>query len=179
VNERSPEAQRLIDARDAAAIELGLPVKDWRVRRYALLALQFEDIEIDLASGAKTDTDKLIKLDASMQEIKASLPPQQVELVIVRSMICPECKAKRPMTAEEQSQQQSSQGSPPASENAIEAKNNNHRSTASASPTNGKPKPEVRPYHETMQRDSRPGALINGGGSLVWHTGARNGGSAW
>jgi hypothetical protein len=110
--ERSPEAQRLIDARDAAAIELGLPAKDWRVRRYALLALQFEDIEIDLASGAKTDTDKLIKLDASMQEIKASLPPQQVELAVVRSIICPSCKAKRPMTAAEE---QSSPASPPAS----------------------------------------------------------------
>jgi hypothetical protein len=184
-------AARLKKARAEAAAALGLPDSDLHVKRYALLAVEYDNLTARYLSGDRLDVSELTRLEGSMQEIRATLPPptQQVELVIVsRKEVqeCPLCKhsfavQKAGESLEERQAkarlEQSSPASPPASEN--KAKNNNHQPAASPSPRNKVAKPEVRPYHETMQRDSRPGTPINGGGSLVWHTGARNGGSAW
>ena len=76
-NRRSPDAQRLLDARKAAAKEFKLDPLDWRVRRYALLALSIENIEAALATGEELDTDSLSKTDAPMQQIRDTLPPEK------------------------------------------------------------------------------------------------------
>jgi hypothetical protein len=178
-----------MDARTAASEELGLDAKDWRVRRYALLAMQFEAVEVALASGERADTGELIKLDASMAEIRTSLPPQEVTVTIVsRKEVqeCPKCQHSFPVQKAgesleqrrakallEQSSQQSSPASPPSLPATHDAGDNNHRSTATPSPPKGKSKPAPRPYHETALRDSRPDAASKtvsngGGGSLVW-----------
>jgi len=79
---RSPDAQRLLDARKAAAKELKLDPSDWRVRRYALLALSIENIEAALATGEDLDTDALSKIDAQMQQIRDTLPPEKLQVTV-------------------------------------------------------------------------------------------------
>ena len=98
MTKRTPDAERLHQARKAAAVELRLDPKDWRVRRYAVLLMQFENVEALLASGAESDADKLVKLDSAMQEIRATVPPEpmKVEVVYCETItgICPACNAR-------------------------------------------------------------------------------------
>jgi len=102
---RSPDAQRLLDARKAAAKELKLDPSDWRVRRYALLALSIENIEAALATGEDLDTDSLSKIDAQMQKIRDTLPPEkhQVSVQFVEGCIgiytCQHCGKRNDLEA--------------------------------------------------------------------------------
>jgi hypothetical protein len=73
---------RLLRARKAAAKELRLPVTDWRVRRYALLMNAHDNLTAQLAAGAGVSIDGLLKLDASMQEIRATIPPEPIKVKI-------------------------------------------------------------------------------------------------
>ena len=82
MTKRSPDAQRLLDARQSAAAELKLEPSDWRVRRYALLALSIENIEAALATGEDLDTDALSKIDAQMQQIRDTLPPEKLQVTV-------------------------------------------------------------------------------------------------
>lgn len=79
---RTPDAQRLADARKAAAEELHIPATDWRVRRYEALALAFERHEALLATGAEINVDKLLSLNTAMQEIRATVPPPQQTITV-------------------------------------------------------------------------------------------------
>jgi hypothetical protein len=73
---------RLLRARKAAAKELNLSVTDWRVRRYALLMNAHDNLTAQLAAGAGVSIDGLLKLDASMQEIRATIPPEPIKVKI-------------------------------------------------------------------------------------------------
>src|SRR5215470_772686 len=73
---------RLLRARKAAAKELRLPVTDWRVRRYALLMNAHDNLTAQLAAGVGVSIDGLLKLDASMQEIRATIPPEPIKVKI-------------------------------------------------------------------------------------------------
>jgi hypothetical protein len=80
LSKRSPSAERLYRARKAAAKELKLPVTDWRVRRFALLMVAHDNVTARLANGADVSVDNLLKVDAAMQEIRASMPPEPMSL---------------------------------------------------------------------------------------------------
>ena len=73
----TPETKALLLARRSAAKELRLPVTDWRVRRYALLMVAHDQITARLAAGEGVNVEALLKLDASMQEIRSSIPDEQ------------------------------------------------------------------------------------------------------
>ena len=98
----TPDAQRLIDAREAASKELNLPVTDWRVRRYALLMNAHDNLTARLlaSAGEGFDVDALLKLDNAMQEIRATLPPEQIKVAVKFvegiSGVCPKCRAEIP-----------------------------------------------------------------------------------
>ena len=81
--EITPDAQRLLDAREAASKELKLPVTDWRVRRYALLMNAHDTLTARLATGGEVNIDALLKLDNAMQEIRSSLPPEGIKVDVV------------------------------------------------------------------------------------------------
>jgi hypothetical protein len=83
LNKRSPDAaDRLRRARKAAAKELKLPLSSWQVRRFALLAVAHDNITARLASGADVSVDNLLKIDAAMEEIKASLPKPPLKVTV-------------------------------------------------------------------------------------------------
>ena len=74
----STSAARLLKARKMASRQLKLPVTDWRVRRMALLQIVHDNITARLAAGSDVSVDNLLKVDAAMQEIRASLPPEAI-----------------------------------------------------------------------------------------------------
>lgn len=96
--QRAPGADRLFKARRVAAKELRLSTDDWRVKRYAVFMVAHDTLQAKLATGANINIDGLMKLDAAMAEIRASVPqePVRVELEIVKGIvgICPSCKAE-------------------------------------------------------------------------------------
>jgi len=81
-NKRSPSAERLHRARKAAARELKLPPGDWRTRRYALLMVAHDNVTARLANGADVSVDNLLKIDAAMQEIRASTPQEPIAVTV-------------------------------------------------------------------------------------------------
>jgi len=85
---RSAGAERLRKARRVAAKELKLPVDSWQVKRFALLAVAHENITNRLAVGGDVRIDDLINVDQQMQEIRASLPPDPIEvkLTVVKKL---------------------------------------------------------------------------------------------
>jgi hypothetical protein len=114
MSDSDERAERLRAARQSASIELGLPDADLRVKRFAMLAVQHEDLSAEyLVTGA--DFDALSKLESHMAEIKATTPskPLEVALTIVsRAEVqkCPECShefavQKAPQTLEERQAQ--------------------------------------------------------------------------
>ena len=80
-------AERLLAARDVAAKELGVPVTDWLVKRYAVLMVAHDNAEVELATGGG-NIDHLLKLDEAMQAVRASAPtkPKTVEVKIVEGV---------------------------------------------------------------------------------------------
>jgi hypothetical protein len=78
-------AARLKAARKAAAKDLGLAIKDWRALRYALLSLEHEKLQAIAAGDGNVDIDKLLRIEAAMQEIRAGLPVEipkvQIEII--------------------------------------------------------------------------------------------------
>jgi len=190
MTKRSPDAQRLLDARQSAAAELKLEPSDWRVRRYALLALSIENIEAALATGEDLDTDALSKIAAQMQRIRDTLPPEkhQISVQFVEGCIgiytCTHCGKRNDLEAGtyvpassghyEISGPNATKDSPTRG---IEATANKPEGGVETPP---KPKeaPQTSvvaskavpewPYHETAVKDSRPNAPANGGGGLCW-----------
>jgi hypothetical protein len=75
-------AARLKAARKAAAKELKLPPTDWRALRFALLALEHEKLQAIAASDGNVDIDRLLRLEAAMQEIRAGLPAEIPKVTI-------------------------------------------------------------------------------------------------
>ena len=67
---------------DAAAEDLKLPAKDWRVPRYAILMVAHQRIQAAIATGQDYDIDQLLKIEAAMQEIRSSLPPEPIKVGI-------------------------------------------------------------------------------------------------
>jgi hypothetical protein len=88
VKKRTPNAERLLQARKIAAKELRLPVTDWRVRRYALLVVMHDNATARLASGGDFNLDNLLKIETALQEIRATVPvePIEVKLTVVKSV---------------------------------------------------------------------------------------------
>jgi hypothetical protein len=72
----TPGAERILTARQEAAAELKLDISDWRVKRYATLMVTYDSYQARLAAGADINLDGLLKLDAAMAEIRASIPPE-------------------------------------------------------------------------------------------------------
>jgi hypothetical protein len=188
--ERSPETERLIAARKAAAADLRLPETDWRVRRFAVLSIAYEGHEALLASGRDVEADTLLKLDEAMQAIRASIPPERITVQLTRShgpfTVCPECGFKPPDNIEIINREgetiiegfrrlRAERGAESEAVIAIQdrgatsphEKSEGEQATVSVA---SKPMPESKPYHETAVKDSRPGAQSNGGGSVVWST---------
>jgi len=184
---RSPDAQRLLDARKAAAKELKLDPSDWRVRRYALLALSIENIEAALATGEDLDTDALSKIDAQMQQIRDTLPPEKLQVTVqyvegcIGIYTCVHCHKRNELqpgsytpvsgrhyeiSGPNDTKDSPTRGIEATSEGGVETPpkpKEAPRTSVEAS----KAVPE-RPYHETAVKDSRPDAAANGGGGLCW-----------
>jgi hypothetical protein len=167
-------ADRFRQIARATAKRLDLRSGDPVVEHIATLMLAREHLSARLIAGDHVDPDKLLKLDAAIMSHMPAVHQEPVELVVVRSMICPECRDKRPMTEAEQSQQ----SSPAPTLGAAHRENTpNAQASVSVAPR-GKSKPTVEPpLHERLAKDSRPNAPapVNGAGSLVWF-GTNNGG---
>jgi len=186
----SDRGDRLKQARTEAAAVLGLPETDLHVRRYALLACKHDDMTARYVADESLDVSELIEIEAAMREIRETLPqpPVRVELklfggdgetVLLESK--PGERFKDTMRRWGEWRDQSPAVDTPR-QAILKPAHASEAVEAVATPPKA-PKPvsvaEPRPFHEVMAKDTRPDAPINGGGSLVWHTGARNGGSAW
>jgi hypothetical protein len=165
----TPETKALLIARRAAAKELRMPVTDWRVRRYALLMVAHDQITARLANGEGVNVDALLKLDASMQEIRSSVPDERHTIRIAYAEgiigVCPHCKAEIPDYRAPESTAIESKPKVPAVGQPPEPK---PLSAATPAPANHIVE---RPYHETHAKDSRPNPGIGLGdvrGSLCW-----------
>jgi hypothetical protein len=84
----------LHEARKRAAKELKLPVSDWRVQRLAVLVSAFDQVQAQMAAGKVVNIDDMLKIDAALAEVRASVPVQHVvsvELVEGPIEHCPAC----------------------------------------------------------------------------------------
>jgi hypothetical protein len=164
----------------------------------ALLACEHDDLTARYLGGEKLDVAELTQIESSMREVKEMLPPTPVSVsltIIGRAEVqtCPQCSHEFPLqtvsetnhpgerivdTFRRMKAEREALNPTPAKATETAA----HASEFGQTPPNAPVKPAVaepRPFHEVIAKDTRPDAPINGGGSLVWHTGARNGGSAW
>jgi len=166
------------DAREAAAKELRLPVEDWRTRRYSLLTLAIEELEARFATGESLDTDGLARIDAQMQEIRSSLPPEGIKVDVVfvsgvRGIFhCEHCGKRNNvdnMTEETLTEKRARAKADAELVKPVEALKTlpAPNSAPQGTPSPPKAAPQ-RPYHETAV-NSRPNAPADGhSGSLVW-----------
>jgi len=88
MTKRSPGAERLHQARRAAAKELGLSITDTKVVRLATLEAAHGQIQAQLAAGKPIDVSAMLQIDSALAELRASIAsvPPKVEIVFVRSL---------------------------------------------------------------------------------------------
>jgi hypothetical protein len=172
--------KRLEELRAEAAAELGKPLDADDVVTLAALRLSRENLIARLTSGAGDPerlSERLLTVGAAIKELSLSSPPT-VELVITRGVLCPQCRAERPMTDEERSQpapEHSRQSSPAPTLGAAHRENTPDAQASDCVASGRAPavakKPTVEPpLHERLAKDSRPDAPapVNSSGSLVW-----------
>lgn len=104
--QRSPGAERLHQARRAAAKELGLKVTDPKVIRLATLQAAYDQVQAQIAAGRVIDIDNMLKIDTALAEVRASAATNttpKVELVIVEQLhgICQKCGHSQPQPAQD------------------------------------------------------------------------------
>jgi hypothetical protein len=95
VTARSPAAERLHQARRAAAKELKLKISDHRVIRLATLQAAYDQVQAQLAAGKIIDVDNMLKIDAALAEVRAStlveLPKLEIAFVRPIHEHCRKC----------------------------------------------------------------------------------------
>jgi hypothetical protein len=83
--------------RRQASKELNLAVTDWRVVKLATALVNYDAIQVRLASNELVATDEIVKAEALVAEARVSAePPPTVNLKICQRLtgICPHCKAE-------------------------------------------------------------------------------------
>lgn len=91
---RAPGAERLFQARKAAARELGLPVTDYRVIRLAAMAVTFDALQVQIATGGTVNISELERIDQMLTAARNAKPePTNVSIRLVGPELvkCPSC----------------------------------------------------------------------------------------
>jgi hypothetical protein len=142
---------------------------DVRIGQYAALVLQREAILVRLIGGEPVDSGDLLKLDAALKEL---LPPSELPRIQVRFVEgcsgiywCEACGAKNVLGPGKYTPENISRHEPATTPPAARL----DAPATSLEAPNTKSKPE--PPRLVIQKDTRPprpGAPVNGGGSLCW-----------
>ena len=91
---RTPGAERLHQARRAAAKELSVKANDPRAIRLATLQCAHDSAQAQLAGGRTVDIDSLLKLDAALAQARAvatSAPSLNVQFCRRLYGVCQKC----------------------------------------------------------------------------------------